>query len=73
MYSCGPLHMDELRQDVLLEPINSSSMPILDEALGTCQKQWTKGRGGERGSEISLKRTRLDDDDDDFVCTYTYS
>ena len=65
--------MDEPRQDVLLEPINSSSVSILDEALGTCQKQWTKGRDGERGSEISLQRTRHDYDDDDFVCTYTYS
>ena len=54
MYSCGPLYMDEKRQDVQLEPTYSGSVPILDVALRTCQKQWMIGRGGERGSEISM-------------------
>ena len=54
MYSCGPLHMDEQRQDVQLKPTYSSSVLILDVALRTCQKQWTIGRGSERGSEISV-------------------
>ena len=35
MYSCGPLHMDEQRQDDQLEPIYNSSVPIKDVALKT--------------------------------------
>ena len=49
MYSGGPLHMDEQRQDDQLEPIDSSSVPIRDVTLKTCRKRWTIGRGGERG------------------------
>ena len=64
MYSYGPLHMAEQRQDVQLEPTYSSSMPILDVALRTCQKQWTIRRGGEKGSEISVVIARHHDDDD---------
>ena len=33
MYSGGPLHMDEQRQDVQLEPTYSNSVPIRDVAL----------------------------------------
>ena len=51
MYSCGPLHTDMLRQDDQLEPTHSSSVPIRDVALRTCQKQWMIGRGGERESQ----------------------
>ena len=65
MYSCGPLHMDEQRQDVQLERTYSSSVPILDAALMTCQKQWTIGRGGERGLEIFVLIAQHEDDDDD--------
>ena len=32
MYSCGPLHIDEQRQDDQLEPTYSSSLPIWDVA-----------------------------------------
>ena len=32
-YSCGPLHMDEQRQDGQLEPTCNSSVAIKDEAL----------------------------------------
>ena len=64
MYSCGPLHMDEQRQDVQLEPIYSSCVQIRYVALRTCWKQWTIGRCGERGSEISVLIARHDDDDD---------
>ena len=53
--------MDEQRQDVQLEPTYSSTVPILDVTLRTCQKQWTIGRGGKRGSEISLLIARHDD------------
>ena len=49
-------------QDVKLEPIYSSSVPILYVALRTYQNQWTIGRGGERGSEISVLIARHDDE-----------
>ena len=67
MCSCGPLHTDEQRQDDQLEPTFSSSVPIRDVALWTCRKLWTFGRGGERGSVISVLIARHDDDDDDVV------
>ena len=66
MYSCGPLHMDEQRQDDQLEPTYSSSVPIWDVVLKTCRKQWTTEKGGEIGSRISVLIARRDDDDDDF-------
>ena len=56
--------MDEQRQDVQLEPTYSSSVPIRDVALCTCWKQWTIGRCGERGSEISTLIARHDDNDE---------
>ena len=65
MYSCGPLHMDEQRQDDQLEPSYSSSVPIRDVALRTYRKQCVIGRGGERGSPISVLIARHDDDNDD--------
>ena len=49
IYSCGPLHMDEQRQDDQLELINSSSVPIQDVAL-TSLERWTIETGGERVS-----------------------
>ena len=61
MYSCGPLHIDKQKQDIQLEPTFSSSMPIWDVALRICWKQWTIGRCGERGSEISVLIVRHDD------------
>ena len=65
MYSWGPLHRDEQRQDVQLEHTYSSSVPMLNVARKTCQKQWTIGRSGERGSELSVLTARHDDDYDD--------
>ena len=65
MYSCGPLHMDEQRQDNQLEPTYSSSVLIQDVALKTCWKQWTIEKGGEKGSGISMLMVWHDDDDDD--------
>ena len=59
MYSCGPLHMDKQRQ---FEPTYSSSVPIRDVALRTWRKQWMIGRGGERGSGISVLIARHDND-----------
>ena len=46
--------MDEQRQDDQLKPTYSSSVPIRDVILKTCRKQWMIGKGGERGSEISM-------------------
>ena len=62
MYSCGPFHMAEQRQDDQLEPTYNSSMPIRDIAPKTCRKQWTIGRRGERGTGISVLMARHDDD-----------
>ena len=66
MYSRGPLHMDEQRQDDQPEPTYSSSVPIQDVASKTCWKQWTIGKGGERGSGISVLIARHDNEDDDL-------
>ena len=54
MYSCGPLYMDEQRQDIQFEPSYSSSVSIRDVALRICRKKWTIGRCGERRSGISV-------------------
>ena len=59
MFSYGPLHMTEQKQD---EPIYNSSVRIRSVALRTCQKRWTIGRGGERGSGISTLMARQDDE-----------
>ena len=39
---------------------------IRDLALKTCQRRWTIGRSGERGSGISVLAARHDADDDDI-------
>ena len=67
MYSNGPLHIDEERQDNQLEPTYSSSVPIREVVLKTCRKQWTIEKGGENGSGISVLIARHDDDDDDDI------
>ena len=54
MYSYGPLHWDEQRQDVQIEHTYTSSVPILDVAWITFQGQWMIRRCCERGSEISV-------------------
>ena len=64
MYSYGPPHMDEQKQDDQLEHTYSSYVRIRDVALKTCQRQWTIGKSGERGSRISVLAVRHDDDDD---------
>ena len=53
-YICGPLHMDEQRQDDQLEPTYSSSEPIWDVALKTGRKQWTIEKSDEKWSGISM-------------------
>ena len=61
IYSCGPLHMDEQRQDDELEPIYKNSVPIQDVALKTSQERWTIETGSERGSGRSVLAARHDD------------
>ena len=56
--------MDEQRQYNQLEPTYNSSVPIRDVALKTCLEQWTKGRGGGRGTGISVLMAQRDDDDE---------
>ena len=65
MYSCGPLHMDEQRQDNQLEPTYNSSMPIRDVTLRTCRKRLTIEKSGVVGSGISVLMSQHNDDDDD--------
>ena len=48
VYSGGPLHMDEQRQDDQLEPTYNSSVPIRDMTLKTNRKWCTIERGGGR-------------------------
>ena len=66
MYSYGPPHMAEQKQDNQLKHTYSSSVRIWDVALKSCQRQWTIGRSGERGSGISML-TAWHDDDDEFI------
>ena len=65
MYSYGPPHMAELKQDYQQEHAYSSYVKIRDVAQKTCQRRWTRGKSGERGSGISVLAARRDDDDDD--------
>ena len=67
MYSDGPPHMAEQKQDDQLEHTSSSYVRIRDVALKTCQKRWMIGRSGKRGSGISMLAAQHDDDDDDFT------
>ena len=69
MYSYGSFHMAEQKQGDQLEPTYSSSVMIRGVALMTWRKRWTIGRGGKRGSGISVLVARQgdDDDDDDFL------
>ena len=66
MYSCGTLHIDDQRQDDQLEPTYSSYVPIGYVSLGTCRKQYTKGRDDERESGIFALMVRHDNDGDDM-------
>ena len=67
---------DELISDVLLwtltygrakagRPARTYIQQLRDVALKTCQRRWTIGKSGERGSGISVLPVRHDDDDDD--------
>ena len=61
MYSYGPPHMAGQ-----LKHTYSSYVRIRDVALKTCQRWWTIGRSGERGSGISVPVAQHDEDDDDW-------
>ena len=63
MYAYGPPHMDELKQDDQLEYTYNSYVRIRDVAQKTCQRRWTIGKSGERGSGMSVLATRHGDDD----------
>ena len=63
MYSYGPPHMAEQKQDDQLEHTYSSYVRRQDVALKTCQRLWMIGRSGKRGSGISVLAARHDDDD----------
>ena len=69
MYSYGPPHMAGQNQDDQHEHTFSSYVRIRDVALKTCQRRWTIGESGERGSGISVLVARHDDDDDDETMT----
>ena len=62
-YSCGPLHMDEHRQEDQLEPIYNSSVPIREVALTTYWEECVIEMGHGRGSGRSVLVVRDDDDD----------
>ena len=65
MYSYGPPHMAEQKQDDQHEHTFSSYVRIRDVVQNTWQRRWTIGKSGERGSGISVLPARHDDDDDD--------
>ena len=67
VYSCGPLHMDEKRQDDQLEPIYNSSVSIQDVSLKTYRVRWTIETDGGRGSSRSVLAARHDDYDNWLV------
>ena len=62
-YSYGPPHMAGQKQDDQHEHTFSSYVKIRDVALKTCQRRWTIGKSGERGSGISVLVAQHDDDD----------
>ena len=65
MYSYGPLHMAEQKQDDQHEHTFSNYVRIRDVVRKTCLGRWTIGRSGERGSGISVLPARHDDGNDD--------
>ena len=63
MYSYGPPHMAEQKQDDQHEHTFNNYVRIRDVVEKTCQMRWTIGKSGERGSGISVLPARHDDDD----------
>ena len=56
-------HMAEQKQDDHQEHTFSSYVRIRDVVQKTCQRRWTIGKSGERGSGISVLPARHDDDE----------
>ena len=56
--------MAKQKQDDQLEHIYNSSVRIRDVALKICQRRWTIGRSGGRGSGITVLAAQHDHDDD---------
>ena len=56
-----------------LEPSYRSSVRIRYVALKTCQRRWTIGRSGEKGSGISVLVIRPDNNDDDRSIVQIYA
>ena len=71
MYSYGPPHMAGQKQDDQLEHTSSSYVRIRDVALKTCQRRWTIGKSGKRGSGISVLVARHDGEDI-YIYIYIY-
>ena len=63
IYSYGPPHIAEQKQAEQFEHTYSSYVRIRDVALKICQRRWTIGRSGKRGSGISVQAARRDEDD----------
>ena len=73
MYSYGPPHIAEQKQDDQLKHTYSSYVRIRDVVLKTFQRRWTIGKSGERGSGISVFAARHDDDSvTDFESLFTW-
>ena len=70
MYSYGPPHMAEQKQDDQHEHTFSNYVRIRDVVQKTFLGRWTIGKSGERGSGISVLPARQDDDDDCNVAVY---
>ena len=73
MYSYGPPHMAGQKHDDQHEHTFSRYVRIRDVALKTCQRRWTVGKSGERGSGISVLVARQDDDDYYYLLLESFS
>ena len=72
MYSNGPPHMAGQKQDDQHEHTFSNYVRIRDIVQITCQRRWTIGKSGERGSGISVLPA-WHDDDVIYTQTHTYT
>ena len=63
MYSYGPPHIAKQKQDDQHDHTFSNYVRIRDVVQKTCQRRWTIGKSGARGSGISELPARHDDDD----------
>ena len=70
IYSYGPPHMTNQKQDDQLEHTYSCYVRIQDVTLKTYPKRRTIGRSGERGLGIPVLAARHNDDDDDIYIDY---